>query len=396
MSEPWWWTDGLSVGPAGLALDGTPLEALARAHGTPLYATGAPTIRRRLAELRQALAATGRPSAIHYAMKANRFRPLLETIRAEGDIGIDAASPAEVALALEVGFRPDQVSVTAGMLSDRDLRTLVAQGVHLNLDTRSVIRRYAAIPGHRRAIGLRLDPAVATSWGGEARLAYGNSKFGVLPNEIEDVAALAKAMGLTVDTLHVHPGWGLPDSAAPALAAVFARMASLASALPSVRTVDVGGGLGWRHREADRPLQPAAWSALLTEAFGDTALRIACEPGTFVAAPAGVLIVEVNTVEVRGGKTWIGVDAGHNVNVYAAHYGIPHAIVPVDRPLAEPEIEVEIAGNINEANDVFARGCPLPAVREGDLLAFLPAGAYGASMASNHCLRGTFAEVLIR
>jgi len=34
-----------------------------------------------------------------------------------------------------------------------------------------------------------------------------------------------------------------------------------------------------------------------------------------------------------------------------------------------------VAGNVNEANDVFARDLPLPAVLEGDLLAFWPAGA---------------------
>ena len=75
------------------------------------------------------------------------------------------------------------------------------------------------------------------------------------------------------------------------------------------------------------------------------------------------------------------------MNVYAAHYGIPHAIVPVARPLAPEDAVYEIAGNINEANDVFARARAMPAVKEGDLLAFLPAGAYGSSMASDHCFR---------
>ena len=56
---------------------------------------------------------------------------------------------------------------------------------------------------------------------------------------------------------------------------------------------------------------------------------------------------------------------------------------------------VHVAGNINEANDVFARSLPLPPLAEGDLLALYPAGAYGASMASDHCLRGLPAEVLL-
>jgi diaminopimelate decarboxylase len=67
----------------------------------------------------------------------------------------------------------------------------------------------------------------------------------------------------------------------------------------------------------------------------------------------------------------------------------------VGRPLAPPDGVVDIAGNINEANDVFARARPMPTVKEGDILAFLPAGAYGSSMASDHCLRGEFGEKLI-
>ena len=112
-------------------------------------------------------------------------------------------------------------------------------------------------------------------------------------------------------------------------------------------------------------------------------------------ATAGVLVAEVNTVETRASGTWVGVDAGHNVNVYAAHYGIPLAIVPVHAPLAESPGPVHVAGNVNEANDVFARDLPLPAVLEGDLLAFWPAGAYGAAMASDHCLRGLPVEVVV-
>jgi diaminopimelate decarboxylase len=37
----------------------------------------------------------------------------------------------------------------------------------------------------------------------------------------------------------------------------------------------------------------------------------------------------------------------------------------------------------------------MPDVREGDLLALLPAGAYGASMASDHCLRGQAQEIVL-
>jgi diaminopimelate decarboxylase len=127
----------------------------------------------------------------------------------------------------------------------------------------------------------------------------------------------------------------------------------------------------------------------------DPQIRIACEPGTYITSASGLLIVEVTTVEPRKSGTWLGVDAGHAVNVFAAHYGIPMAFIPVAEPERPITTTVHIGGNINEANDVFARNRPFPVVTEEELLALFPAGGYGSSMASDHCLRGAPAEVLV-
>jgi diaminopimelate decarboxylase len=394
-APPWWLGDALAAGPRGLALDGAPLADVARDHGTPVYAYGARTVRRRLGEIRDALRGTGAPFRVLYAIKACRFDPVLQVIRREGDVGIDASSPGEVACALAAGFAPDEISVTASMLSDRDLQRFVDQGVHLNLDTRSALRRWAAIPGRSRRVGLRVDPRVRVGWGDRPEFTYGDSKFGFDPGAALDAAAHATSLGLEVDQLHVHAGWGLQANAAPALAVAFARLAELSRAIPTVRVLNVGGGLGARYRPADQPLALEAWAALLREHLAPTGCTIACEQGTFVMATAGVLVAEVNTVEERRSGTWVGVDAGHNVNCFPALYGIPLTIAKVAEPLAPPTTTVHVAGNINEANDVFARAVHLPPLAEGDLVALYPTGAYGASMASEHCLRGLPAEVLV-
>lgn len=118
------------------------------------------------------------------------------------------------------------------------------------------------------------------------------------------------------------------------------------------------------------------------------------KPGTWVVATAGVLIAEANTVESRRGVMWVGVDAGYAINVLPAVYGIPLEIIPLCDPLAAPAMTAHVAGHINEGIDIWAKARPLPRLEEGDLLALYPAGAYAASMASDHCLRGEFAEVM--
>ena len=394
-AAPWWWGEPFGYGPQGLALDGHALAELARGHGTPLYVYSRAAVRAQLASLRRALDAIDAPTRVYYALKANRCPAVLEVLRAEGDAGIDASSPREVDLARAAGFEPREISVTTSMPSDRDLDAFAAERVHVNLDSFSALRRYGARVPRGTPVGLRLDCPVEVGYGSDPKLVYANSKFGILHDAFDDAVRSAEATGLVVTTLHVHCGWGLRRADAAEVEWLFVRMAELARRVPTVEVVNVGGGLGARRRADDRPLALAAWADALRRSLVPSGCTIACEPGTLLVDRAGVLLVEANTVERRAGTTWIGVDAGHNVNVYMAHYGVPVEVVHVRRPLDAPEVLYAVAGNINESNDVFARATSLPEVVEGDLLALMPAGAYGASMASDHCLRGFAPEVTV-
>ncbi|MFN7146341.1 MAG: diaminopimelate decarboxylase [Myxococcota bacterium] len=397
MSTPttsWWSTPSLAAGPDGLALDGHPLVTMAREHGTPTYVYSRAHAVRRLGELRGALADTGLDHRAYYALKANRHPPLVGAL-VEAGAGIDACSPREVAYARELGVPADAISFNAGMLSERDLDRVVAAGCHVTLDARSALRRYGARVPRGTRVGLRLDPGVEAGYGHDPKVVYGNAKFGFLHADLDAAVAAATDAGLVVDTLHTHCGWGLQADDLAGVDLAFARLAAAAGRVPSVRTVNVGGGLGARQREADAPLPLDAWAGLLRRHFGPLGVTVACEPGTFLVAHAGVLLCEVTQVERKGDVLWAGLDAGHNVNVYAAHYGIPLEIVPVARPDAPRDTPTHVAGNLNEAGDVFARDRMLPRLHEGDIVALLPAGAYGATMASDHCLRGWPAEVTV-
>lgn len=393
-SLPWWHGEDLGVVEGALCLSGRRVADLVDP-AVPTYVYSAAIVRRRVSELRQAIRSACPSFRMYYAIKANRCRRLVETIRGEGDIGIDASSSREVALALDAGFAPHEISVTVSMPSSRDLAAFATHGVHVNLDTLSALRRWAAIAKPGGAVGLRLDPEVAIGYGDNPRLSYGNSKFGFAMGTALEAVAYARELGLEVDTLHIHAGWGLQQTAAPVLDGIFEHLAAIAREVPSVRTINVGGGLCWRQSARDVPLNLETWSTMLRRHFAPLGVTVACESGTYVTASAGVLVAEVNTVERRGSALWIGVNAGHNVNVYPAHYGIPLEIIHVARPLDGILRTYAVAGNINEAIDVFSRSARLPDVQEGDLLAFYPAGAYGASMASDHCLKGLPAEIMI-
>jgi diaminopimelate decarboxylase len=105
--------------------------------------------------------------------------------------------------------------------------------------------------------------------------------------------------------------------------------------------------------------------------------------------------VEVVTVEEKGGVRFVGVDCGFNAFNLPSIYHYHQEIVLCRGADARPTMSCTVAGHINEAGDLFAEDCRLPEVREGDVLAFLSAGGYGASMASRHCARPPAAELVV-
>jgi diaminopimelate decarboxylase len=108
-----------------------------------------------------------------------------------------------------------------------------------------------------------------------------------------------------------------------------------------------------------------------------------------------VLLLQVNMAE-RKRRTWfVGVNGGFNLHPEPAFYRLPLAPAPCELRTG-PVRTFAIAGNINEALDLLAEKVRLPLPEEDDILAFLNAGGYGAAMSSNHCMRGSFQEVLLR
>jgi diaminopimelate decarboxylase len=123
-------------------------------------------------------------------------------------------------------------------------------------------------------------------------------------------------------------------------------------------------------------------------------LHLLLEPGRAIVGPAGVLLTRVLYRKTNDHKRFLIVDAAMNDLVRPSLYGAYHEIVPVNRASQETEV-TDVVGPICETGDFFARDRRLPLVSEGNLLAILDVGAYGAVLASNYNTRGRGAEVLV-
>lgn len=390
----WWERSDLRYRDGRLEFAGRDLTGLAAA-GTPAYVYHSGRVRENLARMQDALTAAKVDHDVYYAIKANRYAPLLDVIRATGRCGIDACSPAEVRLALSHGFREEEISFTGHALSEPDLDILAGHpDVHINCDAISTIRRLGR-RGPRR-IGIRVNPGVGAGYNEKLRYAGAKpTKFGVYPDRFEEALATATHLGLVVDTLHFHIGSGYQGDALEVLEQVLEGAMRLIDAHPAIRRLNIGGGLGVRMTESDVPVDLDRWATIIARHAVPRGLRIAVEPGDYLVKDAGLLLAQVNTVEDKGGTRFAGVDAGLSILNLWAYYGIPYVVAPLKRGAGAPLERVSISGNINEAIDLLAEDVELPALAEGDFIALVNAGGYGAAAASNHCLRGAFREILL-
>jgi len=397
MPNYWWQRPDLLYRRGRIHFSGHDLLQLAQSGGTPLYAYSARRIRANLDRLSGAFSKRVRTHRIFYAMKSNRHVPMLCTLRTHGGCGVDVCSPEELLLARQCGFREAAISYTGTAMSEDDARCLAAHPeVFVNADSLASMRRLGRLcPG--RSIGLRINPGLGLGYRQNRLLRYAGgdvTKFGLYAEEFPDALALAHKLGLRVEGLHFHTGCGFLTPQLPVLDRIFARVRGFIAQVPGLRYVNLGGGLGIPLVAGDATLDLDEWGAVVQRHFGRAPYTVCIEPGDYLSKDAGVLLLTVNTVEKKAGTLFVGVDGGFNLHPEPAFYSLPLEPVPcVIRDT--PARKLTIAGNINEAMDIFAHGIRLPVPSEGDVLAFLNAGGYGAAMSSQHCLRGRFREYLL-
>jgi diaminopimelate decarboxylase len=277
----------------------------------------------------------------------------------------------------------------------------------------------AARLNKKAAIALRVNPDVSAKTHPYISTGLREHKFGVPIAEARKLYAEAtRHAHLRVAGVSVHIGSQITDltSFTDALRRVAELVRELRSSGHDIRYVDAGGGLGIPYREDAEPFtkQLAAYAKAVMEPLRGLDVHLLLEPGRSIVGPAGVLVTRVIYRKTNHEKRFLIVDAAMNDLLRPSLYGAYHEIVPVqlgssssissssstpssscaDARSRETE-KIDVVGPICETGDFFARDRELPIVREGDLLAILDAGAYGASLSSNYNTRGRASEVLV-
>ena len=389
------------------------LAAVAQLHGTPTYVYSAQTIADNYRRLAASL--TGLDLQICYAMKANSNLAILRHFANLG-AAFDLVSGGELRRVSAAGGDTNR-SVFAGVgKSEAEIRLALETGVfgfHVESEPELArINHVAGQLGRKAPIAIRINPDVDAKTHAKITTGKSDNKFGIpLKHAAEAYAAAAKFPHLELKGVQMHIGSQLTSVTpfAEAVAKVVPFVAEL-KRLYGITYFSIGGGIGIIYQDAlasgsqawwdakpegERPLTPEAYGAALKPLLESLGLKILLEPGRFLVGNAGVLLSRVEYLKRGAAKNFLVIDAAMNDLVRPAMYEAYHEIVPLKRDTTRPALRADIVGPICESGDCFAKDRTLQAVGEGELIAFMSAGAYGYTMSSRYNSRGQAAEVLV-
>jgi len=373
----------------------TQLLEVANEFGTPVYVYHAEKITQQFEKLTQAF--QDHPTRFFYACKALTNINILKHIKQIGG-NLDCVSINEVKLGIKAGFTPSQILFTPNCVDISEIVEATDLGVNINIDNISILEQFGNKFGNQYPICIRINPHIEA--GGNYKISTGHidSKFGISIHQLRHIERIVKTTGLQVKGLHMHTGSEIKDIN------VFLRsleiMFDVATRFTELDFLDLGSGFKVPYKEDDPETDVVTLGEKLTEAvkafeleYGRK-LEIWFEPGKYLVSECGYFLVKANVIKQTTATVFVGVNSGFNHLIRPMFYEAFHKISNLNNPTGAERIYT-VVGNICET-DTFAWDRVLTEVREGDILCFHNAGAYGFEMSSNFNSRLKPAEVMIK
>ncbi len=390
------------------------LAAVAKLYGTPTYVYSASTITDNYSRLQQSL--SGLDLQICFAMKANSNLALLRLFSNLG-AGFDLVSGGEIRRVIAAGGNV-RSSVFAGVgKTEAEIKLALENEIYaFHVESEPELARInhvAGTLGVKAPIAIRVNPDVDAHTHAKITTGKSDNKFGIpLKAAAAAYEAAAKLKNIAIKGVQMHIGSQL-TSVAPFVEAV-KKVTPFVAELKAnygITYFSIGGGMGIVYKDAlasgqqawwdalpadQRPLTPETYGEALTPLLAPLGLKILLEHGRFMVGNAGVLLARVEHLKRGAAKNFLIVDAAMNDLVRPAMYESYHEIVPVHRDSSRRALVADIVGPICESGDCFAKDRQIQEVGEGELIAFMSAGAYGYAMANRYNTRSMAAEVLVR
>jgi diaminopimelate decarboxylase len=268
--------------------------------------------------------------------------------------------------------------------------------VHINIDNISILEQFGNKYGNTYPILVRINPHIFA--GGNYKISTGHidSKFGISIHQVRHIERVMKSTNLNVEGLHMHTGSEIKDP--DVFLQALDIMLELAEHFPNLKYLDMGSGFKIPYQDSEEETDVKTLGKKVEKVISEFSkstgrkFELWFEPGKFLVGKSGYLLVKANVIKQTTATVFVGVNSGFNHLIRPMFYDSYHAIENLSNPKGAERIYT-VVGNICET-DTFAWDRKLNEVREGDILAFHNAGAYGFEMSSNFNSRLKPAEVL--
>lgn len=381
-----------STSDAGqLLIGGYPAEELvAEAGGTPLFVYDNNIVGAQIARFKGAMADG---IALHYAVSANPYEPLLEFLGRYID-GFRIVSLGELKRLQKAQLAGIPMNFAGPGKLDAELEAAVTAGATISVESEGEASRAigaAERVGIQPKISVRVTPPF-TIESGRVTLGSSASPFGV---DAERVPLLVQGLieaGVDWRGLHMFAGAQCLD--AEALSEVHrvtvAHAGEIAELIGApMPELNLGSGFDIACRPGDAPLDIDRVAASLNHTLCNApsllaTTRFTIELGRWLVGESGVYLARVIDRTESCGQTFLTTDGGGHHLIGATgslgERGMSNFPIAVaNRFGAPPGEEVTVTGCLCTPFDVLGDDVSLPRAEEGDLIAVFCAGAYGLS-----------------
>ena len=387
--------EGFNEKEGQLYADDLPISEIVDKYSTPAFIYSGSLIRNNYNKYANALR---EGDLICYAVKANSNIHILKELVGMGS-GFDVVSGNELKRCIKAGADPRKIVFSGVAKSSEDIEQAISKGIlSINIESEDEFDRIVDISkslNKEVQCSIRINPDIPTGSHKYIETGLKTSKFGVNTETLSNLSSKAKDAPLVkIIGVACHIGSQISDNSLimKSLEHLLDAHKLLTNDGHEINFLDVGGGLGITYKE-ENPGNPGSLIAEISNEIEALNLNIVLEPGRSITGKAGLLISKVEYLKLTEYKNFAIIDAGMNDLMRPALYDAWHTVKEIQKSDLDKRI-YDLVGPVCESADVLAKDREL-VISQGDLIAFMDAGAYGSVMSSNYNSRLKVPEIMV-
>lgn len=376
-----------------LEIGGCDTVELVEKYGSPLYVIDEHTLRSICKDYKNAFKNYPKVNMM-YASKALCTIATSQIISSEG-FGFDVVSAGEIYTVYKAGVDMSKVLFNGNNKSAKELELAIKLGVGRistdNFHELELLDNIAKSQNKIVDILLRITPGIECHTHEYIQTGHLDSKFGFDLTQIDSAIDLIKTKytNLKLHGLHAHIGSQIFETSiyGDEIEILVKEIARL-----GLNEINIGGGIGVKYTQEDCPPSIYTVANIVIEKLKECIEKynieppaLFIEPGRSIISTSGVTLYTIgSSKQVPKGRTYIAVDGGMSDNIRPSMYQALYTAEIANKPNAEPNKTVTVAGRFCESGDILINDIKLPNPQAGDVLCVYNTGAYNYSMASNY------------